>query len=85
MARFTIALALSAAIACGADGDARDGGGATGFAHVGVLRRLEEHQILIAYIAGTSMGSIIGGRFTSGLSLDEIEDGSGSACLVGRA
>jgi NTE family protein len=49
------------------------GGGARGAAHVGVIRRLEELRIPIDYIAGTSMGSIIGGMYASGLSLDEIE------------
>jgi len=40
------------------------GGGARGFAHVGVLRALEELNIPIDYIAGTSMGSIIGGGYS---------------------
>lgn len=49
------------------------GGGARGAAHIGVIRRLEELRIPIDYIAGTSMGSIIGGMYASGMSLDEIE------------
>ncbi|HMP76619.1 MAG TPA: patatin-like phospholipase family protein [Kiritimatiellia bacterium] len=49
------------------------GGGALGFAHVGVLRVLEESRVPIDYIAGTSMGSIIAGLYASGLSPDEIE------------
>lgn len=48
------------------------GGGAKGLAHIGVLRVLEEMRIPIAYIAGTSMGSIVGGFYASGLSPDEI-------------
>jgi NTE family protein len=49
------------------------GGGALGFAHIGVLRVLEENRIPISYIAGTSMGSIIGGLYAAGMSPDEME------------
>ncbi|WP_457675087.1 patatin-like phospholipase family protein [Thiolapillus sp.] len=49
------------------------GGGARGAAHIGVLRVIEEQGIPIDYIAGTSMGAIIGGLYASGMSLDEIE------------
>lgn len=49
------------------------GGGAKGGAHVGVLKVLEEMRIPIDYVAGTSMGSIIGGLYASGMSPDEIE------------
>lgn len=49
------------------------GGGARGFAHVGVLRYLEQHHIPVHCIAGTSMGAVIGGLYASGLSADEIE------------
>ena len=54
-------------------GIALAGGGARGGAHIGVLRELERLQIPIDYIAGTSVGSIIGGLYASGYSLDEIE------------
>lgn len=54
-------------------GLALSGGGARGAAHVGVLRVLEEMRIPIDYIAGTSMGSIIGGLYASGMTPDEIE------------
>ncbi len=54
-------------------GLALGGGGALGFAHVGVLRALEEQQIPVDYIAGTSMGAIIAGYYAAGLSPDEIE------------
>ena len=37
------------------------GGGARGYAHIGVLKKLEELRIPYDYIAGTSMGSIVGG------------------------
>jgi len=49
------------------------GGGALGFAHVGVLQVLEELRIPIDYIAGTSMGSIVAGMYASGMSPAEIE------------
>ncbi len=54
-------------------GLALSGGGARGAAHVGVLRVLEELHIPIDYIAGTSMGSIIGGLYASGMTPDEID------------
>ncbi len=50
------------------------GGGAKGVAHVGVLRALEENDVPIDYIAGTSMGAIVGGLYAAGYSPDEIED-----------
>ena len=43
------------------------GGGAKGFAHIGALRVIEEAGIPIDYIAGTSMGSIIGGLYAVGI------------------
>ncbi len=49
------------------------GGGARGMAHVGVLKVLEEMRIPIDCIAGTSMGSIIGGLYASGMTLDDME------------
>lgn len=54
-------------------GLALSGGGARGAAHVGVIKVLEEHRIPIDYIAGTSMGAVIGGLYASGMSTDEIE------------
>lgn len=49
------------------------GGGARGFAHVGVLKYLEEQNIPIDYISGTSMGAIIGAFYAMGYSAEEIE------------
>ena len=49
------------------------GGGAKGVTHIGVLRALEESGIPIDYIAGTSMGAIIGGLYASGYSPDQME------------
>jgi NTE family protein len=54
-------------------GLALSGGGATGFAHVGVLKVLEEMNVPIDYIAGTSMGALIGALYASGMSPEEIE------------
>jgi len=54
-------------------GLALSGGGARGFAHVGVLRALETLRVPIDCIAGTSAGSAIGAAYASGLSPDEIE------------
>jgi NTE family protein len=49
------------------------GGGAKGAAHIGVLKVLEEQKIPIDYIAGTSMGAIVGALYASGLSAAELE------------
>ena len=49
------------------------GGGALGMAHVGVLKVLEENRVPIAYVAGTSMGSIIGAAFATGQRVDAME------------
>ncbi|NOJ08190.1 patatin-like phospholipase family protein [Vibrio splendidus] len=49
------------------------GGGAKGAAHIGVLKALEEMQIPVDYITGTSMGAYVGGLYATGMSADEIE------------
>jgi NTE family protein len=49
------------------------GGGALGFAHVGVLQVMEELQVPVDYIGGTSMGSIVAGMYACGMSPEEIE------------
>ena len=54
-------------------GVALEGGGALGLAHIGVLRWLEEHHVPIDYIAGTSMGGLVGGLYASGKSPDELQ------------
>ena len=48
------------------------GGGAKGAAHIGVLKYLEEVGIPVDYVAGTSIGSIIGGLYAMGYSPDEL-------------
>jgi NTE family protein len=55
-------------------GLALSGGGARGAAHIGVLEVLEKYRIPIDFIAGTSMGSIVGGMYATGMSPDELED-----------
>ena len=49
------------------------GGSARGFAHIGVLKALEEQGVKIDAIAGTSMGAVIGGLYASGYKIDELE------------
>jgi NTE family protein len=48
------------------------GGGAKGIAHIGVIKALEENNIPIDYIAGTSMGAIVGGMYAMGYNTDEM-------------
>lgn len=49
------------------------GGGAKGLAHIGVLKALEENNIPIDYVVGTSMGGIVAGMYAAGYSPSEIE------------
>ncbi|MCE3285292.1 MAG: hypothetical protein K0R70_1548 [Steroidobacteraceae bacterium] len=49
------------------------GGGARGGAHVGVIRALEQMQVPIDAVAGTSMGAVVGGLYAAGLTGEEIE------------
>lgn len=49
------------------------GGGAKGFAHIGVLKVLEEAGVKIDYIGGTSMGSVVGGLYASGYNATQID------------
>ncbi len=48
------------------------GGGAKGIAHIGVIQALEDHNIPIDYVAGTSMGAIVGGLYAAGYTPDEM-------------
>ena len=48
------------------------GGGAKGLAHIGVIKALEENNIPINYIAGTSMGAIIGALYSMGYTTEEM-------------
>ena len=49
------------------------GGGAKGFAHIGVLKEIEKAGIKIDYIGGSSMGAIIGGLYASGYSASQLD------------
>ena len=55
-------------------GVAMGGGFARGLAHIGVLKVLEEENIPIDFIAGTSVGSVIGAAYASGISAKELEE-----------
>jgi NTE family protein len=55
-------------------GVALEGGGALGLAHIGVLKWFEEHHIPVDYLAGTSMGGLIGGLYSTGQSADELKE-----------
>ncbi len=50
------------------------GGGARGFAHIGALQWFEEHRIPVDYVAGTSMGGLIGGMYAIGKTPQEMKD-----------
>jgi NTE family protein len=50
------------------------GGGAKGLAHIGVIRALEENNIPIDYVCGTSMGAIVAGLYAAGYSPDQMEE-----------
>jgi len=54
-------------------GVALEGGGALGLAHIGVLKWFEEHHIPVDYVAGTSMGGLVGGFYATGMSPDELK------------
>lgn len=49
------------------------GGGAKGFAHIGVLKVLEEAGVKVDYIGGTSMGAIVGGIYASGYNAAQVD------------
>jgi NTE family protein len=55
-------------------GLALSGGGALGLAEIGVIEWMEEHRIPVDRIAGTSMGSIIGAMYATGMSPNQIQD-----------
>ena len=55
-------------------GVALEGGGALGLAHIGVLQWFEDHHIPIDYIAGTSMGGLVGGLYATGKTPKELQE-----------
>src|ERR1700685_3527555 len=54
-------------------GLALGGGFARGIAHIGVLRVLQQHEIPIDFIAGTSVGALIAATYASGTSFEDME------------
>lgn len=67
-------LLLSLSLSAQKVGVVLSGGGAKGMTHIGVIRALEEHNIPIDYITGTSMGAIIGSLYAMGYSPDDMEE-----------
>src|SRR6266436_6358833 len=55
-------------------GVALEGGGALGLAHIGVLQWFEEQHVPVDYIAGTSMGGLVGGFYATGVSPEEMKN-----------
>src|SRR5580698_5132380 len=51
-----------------------EGGGALGLAHIGVLQWMEEHRIPVSYVAGTSMGGLVGGIYATGRSPAQVKE-----------
>jgi NTE family protein len=77
MKRFRLTLCLTLlyfAVHAQEVGVVLSGGAAKGLAHVGVLKALEENEIPIDYVVGTSMGGIIAGCYAAGMSPDQIEN-----------
>lgn len=70
---FTLCLVLvSGTIQAQKVGLVLSGGGAKGMTHIGVIKALEENNIPVDYIAGTSMGAIVGGMYAMGMTPDEM-------------
>ena len=55
-------------------GVALEGGGALGLAHIGVLQWFEEQHVPVDFVAGTSMGGLVGGFYATGLSPEEMKN-----------
>ncbi len=70
---YLLAIASSLSLCAQKVGLVLSGGGAKGMAHIGVIRALEENEIPIDYVTGTSMGAIIGSLYAMGYTPDEME------------
>src|ERR1700756_4696959 len=74
----TIAVSQNSFLPTGTDrpklGLVLEGGGALGLAHIGVIQWMEEHRIPVSYIAGTSMGGLVGGIYATGRSAAEVRE-----------
>ena len=64
-------------------GLALGGGGARGLAHIGVLSALKEALIPIDFVAGTSMGAMIGAAFSAGIEIPQLMEIAADYRLVG--
>ncbi|HEV2678758.1 MAG TPA: cyclic nucleotide-binding and patatin-like phospholipase domain-containing protein [Aliidongia sp.] len=60
------------------------GGGARGFAHIGIIRALEEHGIPVDVVGGTSVGALVAGQYALGRGPDEILEGVMSLVKTGE-
>ncbi|HKK10341.1 MAG TPA: patatin-like phospholipase family protein [Bacteroidales bacterium] len=67
-------ISLTSTISAQKVGLVLSGGGSKGVAHIGVIKALEENGIPIDYVAGTSMGAIIGGLYAAGYSPEEMQE-----------
>lgn len=67
-----LALFVSFSAAAQSVGLVMSGGGAKGLSHIGVIKALEEHNIPIDYVGGTSMGAIVAGLYSIGLTPEEM-------------
>lgn len=79
MRRLLVALLLVISLAAGAArrqsvGLVLSGGGAKGIAHIGVIKALEENDIPIDFVAGTSMGAIVGALYSMGYTPEQMMD-----------
>ncbi len=69
---FTLLFTIATASAKQSVGLVLSGGGAKGIAHIGVIKALEDNDIPIDYVTGTSMGAIVGGLYAAGYTTDEM-------------
>lgn len=69
---FLFLLSISITVFSQKTGLVLSGGGAPGIAHIGVIKALEENEIPIDYITGTSIGAFVGGLYVAGYSPDEM-------------
>lgn len=73
LAFIAVVVALAEGVRAQSVGVVLSGGGAKGLYHIGVLKALEQNEIPIDYVAGTSMGSIIAALYAAGYSPEEME------------
>ena len=76
-----ITLMLPALLYAQKVGIVMSGGGAKGLAHIGVIKALEEENIPIDYVTGTSMGAIVAALYSMGYTPDEMVAGRWSSAF----